>query len=360
MPNRPAPDLTPANDTTPSQASKLGTRRGPTDRRRLLLVVKLVVLAVVGFFLCREVRGAWVELHADPDQRIDWSQVRYGYLTLAAGLYLVGMLPMGWYWHRLLNRFGHHPPLLATLRAFYVGHLGKYVPGKAMVVVLRTGLLARFGVPSTVAAVSIFAETLTMMSVGAFIAAATLSILYRQFPWLILLATGLMIGAGVPTLPPAFRFLVRKMKLSRLDPQIDQTLQAYTMRVVAYGWAANLVGWWLLGMSLWAVIVALPISPATVPLGVFLPRLTASVSLAVVAGFLSLLPGGVLVREFVLNQLLVQPFGRPTAVVSAILLRLIWLVSEAVISIILYKVRSSPIKANPPGVPPAATSSPPG
>ena len=29
--------------------------------------------------------------------------------------------------------------LAETLRAYYIGHLGKYVPGKAMVVILRTG-----------------------------------------------------------------------------------------------------------------------------------------------------------------------------------------------------------------------------
>ena len=61
--------------------------------------------------------------------------------------------------------------MLETTRAYYVGHLGKYVPGKALVVIIRTGLISGPRVDTTVAAVSIFIETLTMMAVGAFLAA---------------------------------------------------------------------------------------------------------------------------------------------------------------------------------------------
>ena len=55
-----------------------------------------------------------------------------------------------------------------------------------------------------------------------------------------------------------------------------------------------------------------------------------------VAGFLSLIPGGLGVREAVLDQLLKQPFGPLYAFVVPILLRLVWLLTELVVSGILY------------------------
>ncbi len=51
---------------------------------------------------------------------------------------------------------------------------------------------------------------------------------------------------------------------------------------------------------------------------------------------MSLLPGGLGVRELVLNALMVPEFGEVKALISAVLLRLAWLVTELVVSIILY------------------------
>jgi uncharacterized membrane protein YbhN (UPF0104 family) len=56
----------------------------------------------------------------------------------------------------------------------------------------------------------------------------------------------------------------------------------------------------------------------------------------VVLGFLSFIPGGFGVREMVLLPLLAPAFGEAGALVAAILLRLEWLVSELLVSSILY------------------------
>jgi uncharacterized membrane protein YbhN (UPF0104 family) len=47
-------------------------------------------------------------------------------------------------------------------------------------------------------------------------------------------------------------------------------------------------------------------------------------------------PGGAIVREAVLAQLMVPYLGDAVALVSAILLRLVWLIAELLISGILY------------------------
>ena len=49
---------------------------------------------------------------------------------------------------------------MPALRAYVVSHLGKYVPGKAMVVVIRTALVVPFGARASTAAIATFYETL--------------------------------------------------------------------------------------------------------------------------------------------------------------------------------------------------------
>ena len=105
------------------------------------------------------------------------------------------------------------------------------------------------------------------------------------------------------------------------------------------GWLSLTVGWVLLGLSLWAVMQAIPeVDQSGLELLPDLPLFTACVSLALVAGFLSLLPGGVLVRELVVMTLIAADpkYGPLVAIVSAVLLRLTWLISELFVSGILY------------------------
>ena len=47
---------------------------------------------------------------------------------------------------RFLEKIPDHDAYLAMVRAYYIGHLGKYVPGKALVVVMRVALVVPAGV----------------------------------------------------------------------------------------------------------------------------------------------------------------------------------------------------------------------
>jgi hypothetical protein len=269
-------------------------------------------------------------------------ELNYAWLAGAAAVYLVSLLPSGLFWLSILGAMGPRPGWLRGLRACYIGHLGKYVPGKAMVVILRTTLVRGQGVRASVAAVSVFLETLTMMASGAFLAGLVILLRYRQHLWLAALAGGLMIAAGLPTLPPIFRRLIRRLP-KRMMPDVDQLpLERINLRLLAVGWIATSVGWVLMGVSLGATMRALDIAGADMLR--LLPLYVACVSLAVVAGFLSLIPGGAGVRELILGVLIAQQFGQAAAVLTAVMLRLVWLVSEVAISTVLYAVgRSAPL-----------------
>ena len=69
-----------------------------------------------------------------------------------------------------------------------------------------------------------------------------------------------------------------------------------------------------------------------------------------VAGFVCFIPAGAIVREVVLLELLAPALGEAGALVTAILLRVVWLVSEIVLSGILYIVprnRGAKLSADP-------------
>lgn len=302
--------------------------------RWLKNLVRLTLLVLVTIGIWHTIGQATEDLQA---QGFELAQIRPGYLLAAGFCYLAGLLPCWWFWHRTLQAMGQRPTCRETLRAFYIGHLGKYVPGKALVVVLRTDLVRSPRVSTSVAATSVFVETLTMMGVGAFIAAALLGALFREHVWLIALALGLMIAAGAPTLPPVFRRLVRLVGVRRVDPDIDAALAGLDYRLMSFGWITVAAGWWLLGLSLWLVLHAIGAPVTFTP--DHLALVTACVALAMVAGFLSLLPGGIGIREFVVMTLLAQPFGAGAAAVSAILLRLVWLLGEVILAGVLYAWR---------------------
>jgi hypothetical protein len=217
--------------------------------------------------------------------------------------------------------------------------LGKYVPGKAMVVVLRAGMVRGPNVDTTVAALCVFIETLTMMAVGGFLGSMYLIAHMTSIGHVAIMlpiAIGLMLATGLPTLPPIFRSVVRWLRVAKAKADINHLLQRLDYHVMACGWAANLIAWPLMGLSLWATLRAMPGTHDALasPLAT-LPLLTAAIALAVVAGFASMIPGGLGIRELVLNTLMVPIFGK-LAIISVIVLRLVWLVAELIVSGILY------------------------
>ncbi|HTU27525.1 MAG TPA: hypothetical protein VMF30_19100, partial [Pirellulales bacterium] len=106
---------------------------------------------------------------------------------------------------------------------------------------------------------------------------------------------------------------------------------------LGWGWLMMGAGWWVQGLSLWAVLRSLG-EWAGGPLTNW-PLHTAVVALGVVGGFLAFFPGGIGIREFVIIEVFTPVYGPTNAVVSAILLRFVSVVSDVLVSIILYLVR---------------------
>ncbi|QDV43127.1 hypothetical protein Enr13x_29810 [Stieleria neptunia] len=134
----------------------------------------------------------------------------WGKIGLAAVFYGLGLIPGGVVLYEGTRVLGYRVRIQDVLSAQVVGHLGKYVPGKAMVVVIRAGRLRGVGVPVVAGSIAVFLETLTMMAVGAAVAGGLIFLLPvpRWIAWCALCGGVL---ATLPTLPPVLKRLVNKV-----------------------------------------------------------------------------------------------------------------------------------------------------
>lgn len=97
-------------------------------------------------------------------------------------------------------------------------------------------------------------------------------------------------------------------------------------------WGLATCAWVFNGAAMWFVLAAL--QPKEIVVSDYFLALT-TISLATVAGFASMLPGGLGVRELVMIPLLVPRFSITTAVAAAIFSRLIVVVAEVAIAAII-------------------------
>lgn len=309
----------------------------PKRRRRWwVTLLKLVVVLAVCWAVQGTVRDALQHLG-----EYDW-QLDIGWLVLALVLYAVAWLPMAWFWREILAALGQRFDAIPALYAYYVGHLGKYVPGKALVLVIRIGLLPQRRISIRLGIASVLLETLTLMSVGAVLAAVLSPFVLRHDLRFSVAAAIAAVIVGLPTVPVITRRLLKRLEAREaieLDAGMptpgEQSVLEHqvTGRLLADGWIASTLCWIVLGWSLWATLRAIGVEEVH-PVA-HLPVLVAAAALAIVAGFLSMLPGGLVVRDALLMQLLAPVCGEPDALVAAALWRLVSVLSEGIFCVIL-------------------------
>jgi glycosyltransferase 2 family protein len=215
---------------------------------------------------------------------------------------------------------------------------------------LRAGLLANPGVETAVVATSVFVETLTTMAAGSLLGAICLAIWHSGQHIFILGAIAAMLLTGLPIIPAIFKQIVRRLRIGKIDLRAADRLGHLPVQAMLAGWLSLLGGWVLQGLSLWAALVAIG-APVSNDASEF-SAIVATTSLAVVAGFIvAFTPGGIGARELVVAQLLytLSPhLGEANAVVAAIILRLVWLVSELVVAGTWYVLGHQRLRSLPP------------
>ncbi len=320
-------------------------RSNASFRSMMWQVLKWALCIVVVVFVARRALELWQQ---DDVTQFD---IKPAWLILAGLFYWVGWLPSVWFWRQLLDSLGQQVSPLNATRAYYCGHLGKYVPGKATVLIIRAALLKNRGARPTAAALTATYETLAMMGIGLAVAAALLPTVFSNSnrgilpQWLqpmmdspMLLAT-IVVGFVVLVLPVVARVLsiiaVKFTPADLIEPQ-SMNSQLIDVKLLGLGSLAFVVAWSCHGLSLGCTLASISSSPISLSQW---PVWTAAVSLATSVGFFAIFaPGGVGVREgFLIEVLRIQPeIGEQQAVAAAVLLRFIWFTTEIVSAIGLY------------------------
>jgi len=335
----------------------------PRWKRRTIAAVKAVLAVVVLWAVGRHVLRTWDDLG---EKRV---ALRFepAWLVGSGVLYLAGLSAYGRFYERVLQASPGPIGLAPALRAYVVSHLGKYVPGKAMVVVIRAGMVVPFGARAATAAIATFYETLVMMAAGGLIAAAGFATAAGSdrarlvvpalgpidLPIYRLAAVG-GLGLGLlfllVVLPSVFGRIAGLISLPIPGVGPD-ALPRLSGRLLVQGLLWSTAGWALLGLSQVAVVRSFDPEGASnlVVLGL-VPVAIASVALATVAGFVvAVLPGGLGVREGVLMSALAPALGPDRAVVAALMLRLVWVAAELLAAVVLVPMFRRPVDfVNPP------------
>lgn len=298
--------------------------------KRLKPLLKWFVILVVLVFLTLTIQRAYKDVQAHRDH-LDLTQLDWRLLLLGVFAYAVGMIPAAIAWLQTLFAFGQRVPFWRGLYIYFLGHLGKYVPGKAMVFVLRVGQLVPYGVEVKPAVVSVFVETLTSIGTGAILGSLFL-ITQRPAPpaWMTTGAVLCIPIAAVCLAPHTFRIfltLLSKSKIGRMPRSVSQAF-TWTMMLRTCSWM--LLGWILHGTAGWLVLQGIHPTPELANVAAW-ATCVAAITLGAVVGFASMLPGGAVVRELIITWLLSQIVPQPTALVAAILFRIANLAAEFLI-----------------------------
>ena len=328
----------------------------PRWKRTTIAAVKAVVAVVVLWAVGRHVLRTWNDL---ADHRLT---LRFEPIWLVASglLYLAGLSAYGMFYELILRASATPVHLVPALRAYVVSHLGKYVPGKAMVVVMRAGMMVPFGARASTAAIATFYETLVMMAAGGLVAAAGFAtagdsgrVSVSVPGWgpleLPLYRLAALSGLGLGL---AFLVVVSPRVFTRLAGLISlpipgvgpEALPRLSRGLLVRGLCWSSAGWVLLGLSQLAVVKAMDASAmANAAAFRLLPLLIGGVALATVAGFVvAVMPGGLGVREGVLMSALAPALGPDRSVVAALMLRLAWVAAELAAAAVLVPMLRPP------------------
>jgi uncharacterized membrane protein YbhN (UPF0104 family) len=237
-------------------------------------------------------------------------------LVVAFGAVAAGLFCSAAAWRAVVRGFGSPIGHATAIRVFFVGQLGKYVPGSVWAVVAQVQLARRHGVSragvGAAALLVMVLNTLTGVLVGfGLLPFGDHSVLSR-YAWLLL-----VVPVGLAALHP--RALRRLLRAAAAVTRVEAPAAEVPARAIGAAVAWTLAMWAAYGAQVWVLVRDLGGSGATMPL-----TATGAFALAWVAGFVLLVaPAGVGARELVLVVALTPALGSGRATALALVSRLL-------------------------------------
>ncbi|MGH9276296.1 MAG: lysylphosphatidylglycerol synthase domain-containing protein [Acidimicrobiales bacterium] len=264
--------------TTPTPSPARSGRRAAIASTALGVVLALVAAVFVGRALVRDRR--------EIGDALDGASA--GWLALAAVLAVVGMTAIAVPWRRAIQLLGDDMPTGQVIRRYYVGEIGKYVPGGVWPVLGRGELAVRWGIRRTTAYTSVLLSLMALYLAAMFVVVAGLPALLSgngTGPIAVLLLLPLGLVALHPRALGAAIALVER--LTKRDVHLEIPSWGSSVALVA----RYVPAWLAIGGATWAVARSLDPSAGVIEIGT-------AATLSWLIGFLLVpVPGGVGVRE---------------------------------------------------------------
>ncbi len=281
----------------------------------------LLVLVLAGFALA--VGDRW------GDVRASLGTVSVATVVGALVIVTIGLLGPWRAWVSVVADLGNPLPWRASGQIFFVGQLGKYLPGAIWPVLVQMRMGRAVGVPRTRIAVS-FVITLivgvaTGLLFGVLVVPAIVEDTGQSYAWILLLLP----LAVVAIHPKVLRALVKQLlRLTRRPPaEFELTNSGVLRAAVSTSWF-----WVVGGLSLWLVVVDLGADPlASLPVSI------GALALAVSIGPLFIvLPAGAGLREAVIVAALSSVLPVSAAVAAALVSRAVLVLGDGALALFAF------------------------
>lgn len=221
----------------------------------------------------------------------------------------------------VLAELGSPLPLGAVVRVFFLGQLGKYLPGSVWPVLAQMELGRGQGVPRPRAGAAAAVSLVLSVVVALLVAVVALPWGHPgaldRYGWVFL---ALPVGLLALSPPVLARLLAAALRLLRRPP-LERPLG---LAAIGRAAAGSALAWVLQGAGVWVLARDLGARGATAA-----PLAVASFALAWVAGFLVLVaPAGAAVREVALTALLLPVLPQAAGLLVALVARLEFTVAD--------------------------------
>jgi hypothetical protein len=225
-------------------------------------------------------------------------------------------------WRAVLTGLGVRLPTSAAMHVFFIGQLGKYLPGSIWPAVAQIELGRDHQVPERTAGAAVTVFLLLIVATGLAVTTALAPLLdpgaVHAYWWLL---AALPLALLVVAPPVLNRLLALALRLARRPPLPSSLSTGPVLR--AAGW--SLAAWLTYGVHVWVLAAQFGVAGGAL----LLARATGAFAAAWCAGFLLLLvPAGAGIREAALVLLLGAAMTRPQATAVAVLSRLLFVVGD--------------------------------
>ncbi|MGH3913884.1 MAG: lysylphosphatidylglycerol synthase domain-containing protein [Pseudonocardiaceae bacterium] len=246
------------------------------------------------------------------------------FLSAAAGLGASGLA-----WRSLLRGVGAPLDLRSSVRVFFTGQIGKYIPGTVWAYVAHAKLGREHGVPasSTTAASVLFvtAHTATGAVVAGLVLPFASGAVFDRFGWVALLAPLLLACLHPRLVHPVLRWLHRVLGRGSAPERV-----CGSAIVAALGWLT--VTW--IGYGLSMLLLLAPVTRSDTE-ALLVPMALGGFALSWIVGFLAagvlvVAPAGLGVREVALLMVLGPVVGGGAAAAVVLLSRVVHTLADGV------------------------------